>query len=105
VVCFDLQNVITCPNIDIRSFFYKRKINVYNLIAHVSVSGKKKAYYPILSECHAGRGGNEIVIALYKILCDVCQKHPDVKRIITWSDSCVTEQELFHFNGHFALSA
>ena len=35
VVCSGLQNVITCPKVDldISSFFYKRKINVYNLTA------------------------------------------------------------------------
>ena len=91
VVCFDLHNVITCPKVESSRFFYKRKMKIYKLIAHVSINGKKQAYCPIWSECHAWRGGYEIVSALYKILCDVCQKHSEVKRIITWSDSCVSQ--------------
>ena len=76
VVCFDLQNVITCPKVDldISSFFYKRKMNVYNLTARVSIKGKKSKL--IWSECRTGRGVNEIASTLYRILCDVCQKHP-----------------------------
>ena len=36
LVCFDLQNVITCPKVEIGSFFYKRKLNCYNLTGHVT---------------------------------------------------------------------
>lgn len=49
VVCFDLQNVITCPRAEISSFFYKRKLNLYNLTAHSSLS--KKGYCAILILC------------------------------------------------------
>ena len=40
VVAFDLENVITCPRANISNFFYKRKLNVYNLTAHCSVNKK-----------------------------------------------------------------
>lgn len=33
VLCFDLENLITCPQANISVFFYKRKLNVYNLTA------------------------------------------------------------------------
>jgi len=36
-ICFDLQNVITLPRAEIKNFFYKRKLNVYNLTEHFSV--------------------------------------------------------------------
>lgn len=42
VICFDLQNVLTCPRANISNFFYKRKLNVYNLTAHCATSKKKK---------------------------------------------------------------
>ena len=78
MVCFDLQNLITCPKVDldISSFFYRRKMNVYNLTARVSINGKKQAYCAIWSECHTGRGVNEIASTHYRFLCDVCQKPP-----------------------------
>lgn len=40
-LCFDLENVLTCPKADISSFFYYSKLNVYNLTAqpfHAKVS-------------------------------------------------------------------
>ena len=36
VVCFDLENVITLPKAGTSNFFYKRKLNLYNLTAHAS---------------------------------------------------------------------
>lgn len=43
VICFDLQNVLTCPRANISNFFYKRKLNVYNLTAHCATSKKEKS--------------------------------------------------------------
>jgi hypothetical protein len=40
VICFDLQNVIACPQANVSSFFYKRKLNRYNLTAHCSLDKK-----------------------------------------------------------------
>ncbi|CAC5410100.1 unnamed protein product [Mytilus coruscus] len=58
VVCFDMQNVITCPRANISNFFYKRKLNMYSLTAHFSLN--KCAYNAVWPETLAGRGGNEI---------------------------------------------
>ena len=33
VIAFDLQNVINCPGANISSFFYTRKLSMYNLTA------------------------------------------------------------------------
>ena len=30
IICFDLQNVITCPRANLSSLFYKRKLNIFN---------------------------------------------------------------------------
>ena len=63
---FDMQNVIACPRVNVSNFFYKRKLNIFNLTAHLSLS--KCAYNTMWSEHQAGRGANEIASALVKIL-------------------------------------
>lgn len=37
LLCFDLENFLTCPKADIKNFFYKSKLNVYNMTAHLSI--------------------------------------------------------------------
>lgn len=89
IVCFDMQNVITCPRANVSSFFYKRKLNVYNLTAHCSLN--KKAYNAIWAETTAGRGGNEICSALLVILKAILADKPDTESFVLWSDSCVPQ--------------
>ena len=84
-----MQNVITCPRANVSSFFYKRKLNIFNLTAHCSLD--KKAYNALWAECIAGRGANEIASALQVILCTILKDHPTVDSIILWSDSCVPQ--------------
>ena len=50
VVCFDLQNVISLPRSNISSFFYRRKLSVYNLTAHFSSVTDKHGYCAIWSK-------------------------------------------------------
>ncbi|XP_055844901.1 uncharacterized protein LOC129911203 [Episyrphus balteatus] len=38
VICFDLQNVLSCPKAEVSSFFYHSKLNTYNLTAHLSTN-------------------------------------------------------------------
>ena len=89
VVAFDLEKVITCPRANISNFFYKRKLNVYNLTAHCSVN--KKAYNAIWCEGIAGRGANEIASALVKILSEIVDDVPGITQLTLWSDSCVPQ--------------
>ena len=79
VVCFDLQNVLTCPRVDISNFFYKRKLNVFSLTAHCS--HKKRAYNAVCGEHCAGRGGNEIASALCTILHRITEDFPDIRKL------------------------
>jgi len=88
-ICVDLQNVITLPKAEIKDFFYKRKLNVYNLTAHFSVD--KHVYNAIWCEATAGRGANEIASALCSILQAVKSGHPDIKEYTLWSESCVPQ--------------
>ena len=85
VLCFDLENVSTCPRANISIFFYKRKLNVYNLTAHMSLN--KRIYTAIWVEHQTGRCASEIASALLKVLERVLQDVPDLEVITLWSDS------------------
>jgi len=89
VVCFDLENVISLPKAGTSNFFYKRKLNLYNLTAHVSATGQ--AYCAVWPETLSGRSGTDIASAVVKVLHAVVHDNQDITDIITWSDSCVPQ--------------
>ena len=91
VVCFDLENVISCPRADVSNFFYKRKINTYNLTAPFSLY--KKGYNAVWTEVDDGRGGNEIASALIAILNDIVKEYPTLEKLCLWSNSCVPQNK------------
>lgn len=89
VLCFDLENVLTCPKGDVKNFFYKSKLNVYNMTAHLSIN--RTVYCAIWSEAMHGRAGNDIASAIYRILKRVLEDYPLLEELILWSDSCVPQ--------------
>ena len=89
VISFDLENVINCPRANISSFFYNRKLSLYNLTAHDSL--KRQGYCSIWLESTSGRSGNDLASAFISILKNVVSEHPGVSEITTWSDSCVPQ--------------
>jgi hypothetical protein len=91
VVCFDLQNVTVLPKANVSNFYYKRKLCAYNLTAHLSSDGS--AYNALWNEALSGRGANEIASAIVTILKDIKSKHPEIKSIVLWSDSCVPQNK------------
>lgn len=72
-------------------FFYKRKLNVYNLTAHASDGATKQGYRAIWNEAMCGRAGNDIASAVIKLLTKICNKYITATDIILWSDSCVPQ--------------
>jgi len=66
IVCFDLENVISLPRSDVSSFFYRRKLSVYNLTAHCCTN--KRGYCAIWNEVTSGRSGNDIASSLVMLL-------------------------------------
>ena len=74
VITFDLENVINVPHAEISSFFYKRKLTLYNLTAHASLG--KKGYCAIWTEIMSGRNGNDIASAFKRILREVVKDYP-----------------------------
>ena len=88
LLSYDLQNVITLPKADVGTFFYKRKLNLYNLTAKTST---KLGYCAIWSEVTSGRAGNDIASSFISILKKVISEHPSIEHIVCWSDSCVPQ--------------
>lgn len=89
VVCFDLENVINLPMTNVGCAFYKRKLNVYNMTAHVNVSSG--VYCAIWNEALVGRSGNDLASAVIFILTKIVEDIDNIEHIITWSDSCVPQ--------------
>lgn len=89
VLDFDLENVFSLPKAEVSSFFYKSKLNTYNLTAIVQQT--KRPYSAVWTEVMSGRKGNDIASALVCILAMVAEDHPSCKDMIIWSDSCVPQ--------------
>ena len=51
-ICYDLQDVFTLLRASIGSFYYRRKLRVYNLTAHCSKN--KNGYCAVWSEAVSG---------------------------------------------------
>lgn len=62
ILCFDLENVLSCPKGDDKNFFYKNKLNVYNMTAHLSINNN--VYCAVWCEALHGRAGNDIASAV-----------------------------------------
>lgn len=94
VVCFDLQSTFNLPKGFASSFYYRRKINVYNMTATVIFSNKEKfTYCCVWDEFNKGRGGNEISSCIYKVLNNLVTEYPTIENIVMWSDSCVAQNK------------
>lgn len=95
LVVFDLENVITLPKAEVGSFFYKRKLTLYNLTAMTST---KQGYCALWTECMSGRAGNDIASAFVKIISKAADDHQNVEELICWSDSCVPQNRNSHIS-------
>ena len=95
LVVFDLENVITLPKAEVGSFFYKRKLTMYNLTAMTS---SKRGYCAIWTEAISGRAGNDIASAFISILKKISIDEPHVTNLICWSDSCVPQNRNSHIS-------
>ena len=89
IVCFDMQNVFALPLANMSNFFYKRKLNVYHLTAHLSIS--KQSYGVLWPETLSGRTGNDIASALVHMLNTIVMDNPGIAEMTLWSNSCVPQ--------------
>ena len=95
VLCFDLENVITCPKSFIGNYFYLQKLTMYNLTGHLSTTNK--AYCVLWIETLQGRSGNCLASAFKKIIEKVLDDN-HFTELITWSDSCVPQNRNSHIS-------
>ncbi len=91
MISFDLLKVITIPQSSVSNFYYKRKINVYNLTASKSLS--KSGYCAVWDEKTCGHTGSDIDSALIAILEKILSKHELIGYLTLWSDSCIGQDE------------
>lgn len=92
-VAFDLENVFALPKAEVSNFFYKRKLNCYNLTAHSMFKGQAQVYCMVWHEMISGRAGNHLASAVYKLMKDIMAGNDDIKKFILWSDSCVPQNK------------
>ena len=95
LIVFDLEKVITLPEAEVSSFFYKRKLTMYNLTAQTN---HKKGYCAIWTEVTSGRAGDDIASAFVSILRKIVKDNPAATDLICWSDSCVPQNRNSHIS-------
>nr|CAI5833261.1 unnamed protein product [Callosobruchus analis] len=95
LMCFDIQSVLTCPQMQISKAHYKKKFAVYNLTGYDVV--KKRGYCALWHELLSGRKGIDIASAFY---ITFSQGNPSVKFITKKfqvpGHSCVQEVDAMH---------
>ncbi|XP_026743215.1 uncharacterized protein LOC113504908 [Trichoplusia ni] len=93
VVIYDLQAVLQCPRGDSSSFYYKSKLNSYNLtLTELTTATSKTAYDNVhcyfWTESDAKRGAVEIGTCVLKYLERLREEDTEEKNIIFYSDNC-----------------
>jgi hypothetical protein len=82
--CFDLEKILNCPHGQASSYYYHRKLSMYNLTAYCLGTGD--AYCFLWDETDAKRGCNEIASCLLKFVKIHMQKN--CKSFCFFSDNC-----------------
>ena len=98
LLCFNLDNIFPLPRGNTSSFFYKRKITTFNLTANLSFhrwtrEKINEVYCRIWSKLETERVGNKKASGLLSILEKILDTYPDMCQLITWSDSCVSQNQ------------
>ena len=86
IIVFGLENVTNLPKAEVGSFFYKRKLDLYNVMAMTS---DKQGYYAIWSELTLV--ASAFTAILKKIFAD-----GNKTNFICWSDSFVLQNHNSH---------
>lgn len=93
VAVYDLEAVLQCPKGDTSSFYYKSKLNCYNLtVTELTGSDCNDAYKNVhcyfWSESDAKRGAIEIGSCIWAYLKALSDEDDDEKEVIFYSDNC-----------------
>ena len=81
---FDLEQILLCPHGQSSSFFYKRRLGVYNLTIYDYKKGDVYCY--MWPEHEAHRGPNEVSTCLFNYIRDMASS--GIKEIDLFSDNC-----------------
>jgi len=84
VAVFDLEKVLTTPQGETSTFYYKRKFATYNFTIYDI--GKREGFCYIWNESDAKRGANEIATCLYMFLKQ--KKDDGIQEFSFYSDNC-----------------
>ncbi|KAJ4429539.1 hypothetical protein ANN_21708 [Periplaneta americana] len=88
MVTVDLQKVLYVPSLTHCEMYYSRQLSCFNLCVHVSDT--EDAYMCLWNESVSGRGGNEIVSSLLKVISLL----PSNKRkLVIWTDNCIGQNK------------
>lgn len=82
--CFDLQQVLQCPHGQASSFYYKRKLSVYNLTLYDL--GTSDVFSYIWPENISARGANQIASCVFDFL--KIQAMKGKQKLYLTSDNC-----------------
>ena len=74
IIVFYLENVINLPKAGVGSFFYKRKLNIYNL---TEITSDKQGYCAIWTQLTRGGAANNIVSIFTAILKKTVADNPN----------------------------
>ncbi|CAG9793362.1 unnamed protein product [Diatraea saccharalis] len=83
-IVFDFQKVLNSPHGNISVYYYRRKLNVYNLTLFDMAS--KEAFCYMWDETIAKRGANEVASCLYNFISKLVSK--GISEFHLWSDNC-----------------
>lgn len=91
VACYDLQAVMTVPNGEISTFYYKSKINCLNFTISELKLDKTECFFWDESQGH--RGANEIGTCVLKYLQKKSSCADEYLDITFYSDNCCGQQK------------
>ena len=85
--------LLLLPKANIKSFWFNRKLSVYNLTVHYSIGQTKGRICVIWYEGLRGRSGNDLASALITALNYVADHNPAMTNITLWSDACISQNK------------
>ncbi|CAG4992770.1 unnamed protein product [Colias eurytheme] len=93
VAIYDLEAVLQCPRGDTSAFYYKSKLNNYNLtLTELTQTESKTAYDKVhcyfWTESEAKRGAIEIGTCVWQYLEGICESNLEEKNVTFYSDNC-----------------
>ena len=85
VITFDLEQVLSIPKSPISSFYYRWKLNMYNLMIYCLGNAEVKCYVTVWPKYEGRRGASEIGSCLINYIKYLL---PYIKNVILYSDCC-----------------